>query len=231
MGCLIYSDPHEDGYFSGDVFPNGPFRNPNGVQRGSVMDMPVYPGDPLTPGVGATADAKRLPLNEVTTLTKIPVLPISYGDAQPLLAALKGLVAPAAWRGALPLTYHIGPGPAKAHLKARFNWDRKPLYDVIVRIPGTTYPDEWIIRGNHHDGWVNGAEDPLSGTSALLEEARGLGALLQHGWWPKRTIVLCFWDGEEPGLPGSTEWAETHAEELKRNAAVYINSDSNTRGF
>jgi N-acetylated-alpha-linked acidic dipeptidase len=231
LGCLIYSDPHEDGYFAGDVFPNGPFRNPNGVQRGSVMDMPVYPGDPLTPGVGATADAKRLPLNEVTTLTKIPVLPISYGDAQPLLAALKGPVAPAAWRGALPLTYHIGPGPAKARLKATFNWDRKPLYDVIARIPGATYPDEWIIRGNHHDGWVNGAEDPLSGTSALLEEARGLGTLLKQGWRPKRTVVLCFWDGEEPGLLGSTEWAETHAEELKRNAAVYINSDSNTRGF
>ena len=195
------------------------------------MDMPVYPGDPLTPGVGATEDAKRLPLNEVTTLTKIPVLPISYGDAQPLLAALTGPVAPAAWRGALPLTYHIGPGPAKVHLKASFNWDRKPLYDVIARIPGATYPDEWIIRGNHHDAWVNGAEDPLSGTSALLEEARGLGTLLKQGWRPKRTIVLCVWDGEEPGLLGSTEWAETHAEELKRNAAVYINSDSNTRGF
>jgi N-acetylated-alpha-linked acidic dipeptidase len=230
VGCLIYSDPHEDGYFAGDVFPDGPFRNPTGVQRGSVMDMPVYPGDPLTPGVGATKDAKRLPLNEVTTLTKIPVMPISYSDAEPLLRSLKGPVAPAAWRGSLPMTYHVGPG-AQVHLKLKFNWDLKPLYNVIARIPGATYPDEWIIRGNHHDGWVNGAQDPVSGAAPLLEEARGLAMLVRQGWKPKRTIVLCFWDGEEPGLLGSTEWAETHADELRRNAAVYINSDGNMRGF
>ena len=231
IGCLIYSDPRDDGYYQGDTYPNGPYRPPGGVQRGSVMDMPVYPGDPLTPGVGATKDAKRLPLSEAVTLTKIPVLPISYGDAQPLLAALKGPVAPERWRGALPITYHVGPGPAKVHLRAMFNWDTKTIYDVIARIPGDTYADEWIIRGNHHDAWVNGAEDPVSGTSALMEEARGLAALVRQGWKPKRTIVLCVWDGEEEGLLGSTEWAEDHAEELRRNAAVYINSDTNGRGY
>ncbi len=231
IGCLIYSDPRDDGYYQGETFPNGPFRPVDGVQRGSVMDMPIYPGDPLTPGVGATKDAKRLPIGEAATLTKIPVLPISYGDAQPLLAALKGPVAPERWRGALPITYRLGPGPAKVHLKAKFNWDTKTIYDVIARIPGGAYPDEWIIRGNHHDAWVNGAEDPVSGAGALMEEARGLATLVRQGWKPKRTIVLCVWDGEEEGLLGSTEWAEDHAEELRRNAAVYINSDGNGRGY
>ena len=231
VGCLIYSDPRDDGYAQGDTFPNGPFRPGDGAQRGSVMDMPVYPGDPLTPGVGATKDAKRLALSEAKTLTTIPVMPVSYSDAQPLLAALKGPVAPAAWRGALPITYHVGPGPAKVHLKLKFNWDLKTLYNVIVRIPGSTFPDEWIIRGNHHDAWVNGADDPVSGTGPLMEEMRGLGMLLKQGWKPKRTIIYCAWDGEEPGLLGSTEWAEAHAAELQRKAAVYINSDSNGRGF
>jgi len=231
IGCLIYSDPRDDGYYQGETFPSGPFRPADGVQRGSVMDMPIYPGDPLTPGVGATKDAKRLPLSEAITLTRIPVLPISYGDAQPLLAALKGPVAPESWRGALPITYHVGPGPAKVHLRAMFNWDTKTIYNVIARIPGDTYEDQWIIRGNHHDAWVNGAQDPVSGTSALLEEARGLAALARQGWKPKRTIILCVWDGEEEGLLGSTEWAEDHAEELRRKAAVYINSDSNGRGY
>jgi N-acetylated-alpha-linked acidic dipeptidase len=231
IGCLIYSDPQQDGYNRGDVFPKGPFRNSDGVQRGSVMDMPVYPGDPLTPNVGATKDAKRLDRKDAVTLTKIPVMPISYGDAQPLLAALGGPVVPAAWRGSLPITYHVGPGPSKVHLKLAFNWDIKPLYNVIARIPGGQYADEWILRGNHHDAWVNGAEDPVSGVNALMEEARGLATLLRQGWKPKRTIVYCVWDGEEPGLLGSTEWAETHAVELRRHAAVYINSDSNGRGF
>src|SRR5882724_8861057 len=223
VGCLIYSDPHEDGYFDGDVFPAGPMRPPDGAQRGSVMDMPVYPGDPLTPGVGATTGAKRLALKDVTTLTRIPVMPISYGDAQPLLAALKGPVAPPAWRGALPITYHIGPGPTRAHLKLAFNWDLKTLYNVIVRIPGSTYPDEWVIRGNHHDAWVNGAQDPISGLAPLMEEMRAMGTLLKQGWRPKRTIIYCAWDGEEPGLLGSTEWAETHPAELREKAVVYIN--------
>ncbi|MCU1233212.1 MAG: Glutamate carboxypeptidase [Candidatus Solibacter sp.] len=231
IGCLIYSDPRDDGYAAGDVFPNGPFRPSDGAQRGSVMDMPVYPGDPMTPGVGATKDAKRLPLSEVKTLTTIPVMPISYGDAQPLLAAMNGRIAPPAWRGGLPITYHLGPGPAKVHLKLKFNWDTKPLYDVIVRIPGSTFPDEWIIRGNHHDAWVNGAEDPISGLGPMMEEMRAMGTLLKQGWRPKRTIIYCAWDGEEPGLLGSTEWAETHAAELQRKAAVYINSDGNGRGI
>jgi N-acetylated-alpha-linked acidic dipeptidase len=231
VGCLIYSDPHEDGYFRGLDYPAGPFRPKDGVQRGSVMDMPIYPGDPLTPGVGATPGARRLALSEVQTLTKIPVLPISYADAQPLLAAMAGRMAPEAWRGSLPITYRVGPGPARVHLKVSFNWDTKPLYDVIARIPGSTAPDEWIIRGNHHDAWVNGAQDPVSGAVALLEEARGLADLMRQGWRPKRTIVLCFWDGEEEGLLGSTEWAEDHARELQEKAAVYINSDGNDRGF
>jgi N-acetylated-alpha-linked acidic dipeptidase len=231
VGCLIYSDPYDDGYVQGDIFPGGAWRPPDGVQRGSVMDMALYPGDPLTPGVGATKDAKRLTLKEVKTITRIPVLPISYGDAQPLLAALKGEVVPESWRGSLPHTYHVGPGPAKVHLKVQSNWDLKPLYNVIVKIPGSSYPDEWIVRGNHHDAWVNGAEDPISGTIALMEEARAFSVLLQQGWKPKRTIIYCVWDGEEPALLGSTEWGEAHAGELRQRAVAYINSDSNGRGF
>jgi N-acetylated-alpha-linked acidic dipeptidase len=231
VGCLIYSDPKDDGYFEGDVFPQGAWRPKEGAQRGSVMDMPLYPGDPLTPGIGATKDAKRLPLPEVKTLTKIPVLPLSYADAQPLLAALQGPVAPENWRGALGITYHVGPGPAKVHLRVKANWDVKTIYDIIVKIPGSTYPDEWVIRGNHHDAWVNGAEDPISSLVAEMEEARAFSELLKQGWKPKRTIIYCVWDGEEPGLLGSTEWAEEHAEELRRHAAVYINTDSNGRGY
>ncbi|HTZ76127.1 MAG TPA: M28 family metallopeptidase [Candidatus Aquilonibacter sp.] len=232
IGCLIFSDPHEDGYFQGDVFPEGPYRPKDGVQRGSVADMPLYSGDPLTPGVGATKDAKRLALKDAQTITKIPVLPISYGDAEPLLASLKGPMAPAAWRGALGISYHVGPGPGVVHLKVKSKWfPLKTLYDVIARIPGSVYPDEWVIRGNHHDGWVNGAEDPLSGQSAMLEEARSLGELVKAGWKPKRTLIYCSWDGEEPGLLGSTEWVETHADELSKHAVAYINSDSNGRGY
>jgi N-acetylated-alpha-linked acidic dipeptidase len=231
IGCLIYSDPRDDGYFEGDVFPKGAYRPNDGVQRGSVMRMEEGSGDPLTPGIGATKDAKRLTVKEARTLTAIPVLPISYGDAKPLLEAMAGPMAPEEWRGALGLTYHLGPGAAKVHLKVAANWDIKPLYDVIARIPGSEFPDEWIIRGNHHDAWVNGAEDPVSGQAPLLEEARALGELLKQGWKPKRTIIYCAWDGEEPGLLGSTEWAEEHAQELQEHAAVYINSDSNGRGY
>jgi N-acetylated-alpha-linked acidic dipeptidase len=231
IGCLIYSDPHEDGFAQGDTFPSGAWRPKDGVQRGSVADMPTYPGDPLTPGVGATKNAKRLDIKDAATLTKIPVLPISYGDAQPLLAALTGRVAPEGWRGGLGITYHIGPGPAKVHLKVKSNWGLKPVYDVIAKIPGAAFPDEWVIRGNHHDAWVNGAEDPTSGMVAVLEEARGLGELLKAGWKPKRTIILCAWDGEEPGLLGSTEWAEEHYDELRAHGVAYINSDSNGRGY
>jgi N-acetylated-alpha-linked acidic dipeptidase len=231
VGCLIYSDPHEDGFVEGDTFPAGPWRSKDGVQRGSVADMPFYPGDPLTPGVGATKNAKRLDIKDAPTITKIPVLPISYADAQPLLAALAGPVAPEGWRGGLGITYHVGPGPAKVHLKVKSNWDIKPLYDVIAKIPGSTLPDEWVIRGNHHDAWVNGAEDPTSGMVAVLEEARALGELLKSGWKPKRTVIYCAWDGEEPGLLGSTEWAEEHADDLRAHAVAYINSDSNARGY
>jgi N-acetylated-alpha-linked acidic dipeptidase len=231
IGCIIYSDPKDDGYAQGDVFPEGAWRPPFGAQRGSVMDMPVYPGDPLTPGIGATADAKRLPISEATTLTKIPVLPISYGDAQPLLAELKGPVAPETWRGSLPITYHLGPGPARVHLALKFNWDMVDIRDVIATIPGGDDKDEWIIRGNHYDAWVNGAEDPISAQVALLEEARSMAELRKQGWQPRRTVIFAAWDGEEEGLLGSTEWVEEHAAELKQHAAVYINSDGNGRGF
>ena len=231
VGCIIYSDPRDDGYSGGVVFPKGPWRPSEGVQRGSVQDSSVFMGDPLTPGIGATEDAKRLPIKEAKSLTKIPVFPISYADAQPLLEAIGGPVAPREWRGGLGITYRIGPGPAKVHLKMFSNWDMKPLYDVIAKIPGATYPDEWIIRGNHHDAWVNGAEDPISGMVTVLEEARSLGELVKQGWKPKRTIIYCAWDGEEPGLLGSTEWVETHADDLRKHAVLYINSDSNSRGF
>ena len=232
LGCLIYSDPRDDGYFADEVFPKGPMRPPTGVQRGSVMDFASNStGDPSTPGFGATPGGKRLTVAEAKSLTRIPVLPISYGDAQPLLAALGGPVAPPDWRGALPITYHVGPGPARVHLKLAFNWDVKDVHDVIARIPGAERPDEWVVRGNHHDAWVNGAQDPVSGAIVLLEEGRALGELLKQGWRPKRTIVYCAWDGEEPMLLGSTEWVETHAEELRRHAVAYINTDGNDRGF
>ncbi|HEX4664544.1 MAG TPA: transferrin receptor-like dimerization domain-containing protein [Terriglobales bacterium] len=231
VGCLIYSDPRDDGYFEEPVFPDGPMRPKDGVQRGSVMDFMRYPGDPLTPGVGATPNAKRLRREDAQTITKIPVLPISYGDAEPLLQALGGPMAPAEWRGGLPLSYHVGVGPAKVHLKVVSNWDIKPVNDVVFKIPGSTEPDIWIVRGNHHDAWVNGAEDPISGQIALLEEARALSTLLKQGWKPKRTIIYCAWDGEEPMLLGSTEWAEYHGQELQQHAAMYINSDGNDRGY
>ncbi len=232
VGCLIYSDPKEDGYYQGDVYPQGPYRNETGVQRGSVMDMPIHPGDPLTPGIGATKDAKRLAHEEAKTILKIPVLPISYGDALPLLKQLRGAVVPDAWRGALPITYHVGGNEdVKVHLKLAFNWTQATTYNVIARIAGSTYPDEWIIRGNHHDAWVNGADDPVSGMCAVLEEARAFGELLKQGWRPKRTMIFCAWDGEEQGLLGSTEWVEHHAEELKQKAVAYINTDSTGKGM
>jgi N-acetylated-alpha-linked acidic dipeptidase len=231
VGCIIYSDPKDDGYGQGDVYPKGPFRNEYEVQRGSVMDMVIYPGDPLTPNVGATAKAKRLERADAPTILKIPVLPISYHDAQPLLAALSGPVAPEDWSGGLPITYHVGPGASIVHLKLEFNWTQVPAYDVIAKIKGSEFPDEWVLRGNHHDAWVNGADDPVSGQSAMLDEARAIGQLLKTGWKPKRTIIYCAWDGEEPGLLGSTEFAEEHTKELQQKAVVYINSDSNGRGF
>lgn len=232
IGCLIYSDPADDGYAVDNVFPQGPMRPSDGVQRGSVLDFPsASPGDPLTPGVGATSNAKRLAIKDAPGLTKIPDLPISYGDAQPLLAALEGPMAPKEWRGGLPISYHVGPGKTKVHLKVSFNWDMKEIYNVIARIPGAQNPEEWVIRGNHHDAWVNGAQDPTSGQVALLEEARALGELTKQGWKPKRTIIYCAWDAEEPMLLGSTEWVEEHDKELAQHAVAYINSDSNQRGY
>jgi len=231
IGCLIYSEPQDDGYTRDNVFPQGPMRPADGVQRGSVMDFAAAnPGDPLTPGYVASPEHPRLAIKDAKSITKIPVLPISYGDAQPLLAALKGPMAPEGWSGSLPISYHVGPGPAKVHLKVAFNWDLKPVNDVIAKIPGSVAPDEWIIRGNHHDAWVNGAEDPISGQAPLLEEARAMGLLLKQGWKPRRTIIYAAWDGEEPMLLGSTEWAEAHADELRQHAAVYINTDGNDRG-
>ena len=233
VGCLIYSDPRDDGYAHGEMYPNGPARPPEGVQRGSVMDMPSYPGDPQSPGVGTAkgTNPTLVPLDQVQTITKVPVMPISYQDAMPFLKALGGPNVPDAWRGDLPMNYTVGPSKVMAHLALSFNWDRKPLYDVVAKIPGSTMPDQWVIRGNHHDAWVNGADDPLSGTSAELDEARALGELLKQGWKPQRTIIYCFWDGEEPGLLGSTEWVETHADELAKHGVVYINSDGNGRGL
>ena len=231
VGCLIYSDPRDDGYGAGDVYPKGGFRPRDAVQRGSVQDLTLYSGDPLTPGVGAVPGAKRLALKDAKTILKIPVLPISYADAEPLLAALGGRIAPPSWRGGLPLAYHIGPGPAKVHMKILSDWSQKPIYDVVAKIKGSEEPDQWIIRGNHHDGWVFGALDPLAGQIALMAEAKAIGKLLQSGWRPRRTLVYDSWDGEEPGLLGSTEWAEQHAAELQVKAVLYVNSDTNGRGF
>jgi N-acetylated-alpha-linked acidic dipeptidase len=231
VGCIIYSDPRDDGYYGGDVYPEGAFRPEQGVQRGSVMDMPIHPGDPLTPGWGSEKGGRKLARAEADVILKIPVLPISYGDALPLLRNLKGEVVPEGWRGALPITYHVGPGPAKVHMKLAFDWQVRPLYNVIVRIDGSEFPDQWIIQGNHHDAWVNGASDPTSGNVALMETARGFAELLKNGWKPKRTIILASWDGEEWGLLGSTEWAEKHKDELATKGAVYINSDSTGKGW
>lgn len=231
IGCIIYSDPEDDGYYQGETYPEGAFKNPYGVQRGSVLDMPLRPGDPLTPGYGATPDALRISKEDAENLTKIPVLPISYVDALPLLENLGGPVAPESWRGALPTTYQLGPGPAKVRLKLEFNWELQPAYNVIAKMPGSLYPDEWVIRGNHHDAWVHGASDPVSGMVALMEEARAIAELTKSGWKPARTLVFCAWDAEEPALLGSTEWVEDHAEELRQKAVVYINTDSNSRGF
>ena len=222
IACLIYSDPRDDGYYQGDPYPKGPMRPADGVQRGSVMDMPTYVGDPLSPGWASEPGSKRLTMAESKILMKIPVMPISYADATPFLQNLGGPVAPQDWRGALPFTYHIGPGPATAHFKLDFDNSTRPLHDVIATIPGSTYPDQWVIYGNHHDGWVNGAQDPISGASSLLETARTLAhPPHKQGWQPKRTIVLALWDGEEFGLLGSTEWAEKHQDELPRKGAVY----------
>lgn len=231
IGCLIYSDPIDDGYSVDGTYPDGPARPSQGIQRGSVMDITLFVGDPLTPGVGATADAKRLAIADSPAILKIPTLPISYGDAQVLLQSLSGPVVPKEWRGTLPITYRVGPSIANVHLAVKSDWSRKTIYDVVAVMKGSAQPDSWILRGNHRDGWVYGAADPLSGQVSLLEEAKAIGKLTSLGWRPKRTIVYLSWDAEEPGLMGSTEWVELHASELQHKAALYINSDNNNRGF
>ena len=231
IGCLIYSDPRDDGFFQGDVYPKGAWRPPHGAQRGSVMDMPVFPGDPLTPGLAATDPNRPPDPKQASTVTKIPVMPISYADAEPLLRALAGPVAPTDWRGALPLTYHVGPGPAHVHLKLAFEWKLAPAYNVIARLTGSEKPDQWVLRGNHHDGWNFGAADPVSGMISVMEEARVVAELAKAGSRPKRTLIYMAWDGEEPALLGSTEWAEHHADELRKHAVAYVNTDGTSRGF
>ena len=231
IGCILYSDPKDDGYFQGDVYPDGPYRMEHGLQRGSVLDMPLYPGDPLTPGYGAKPDVERLAIEDAPTIMKIPVMPISYADALPLLKALEGPVAPASWRGALPATYHIGPGPIKVHLQLKFDWGLRRAYNPVAKLKGSVYPDEWIMRGNHHDGWAQGAADPISGMVSLMEEARAIGELVKTGWRPKRTLVYAGWDAEEPGLLGSTEWVEYHLDEIQEKMVVYINTDGTGVGF
>ncbi len=231
VGCIIYSDPKDDGFYQGDPYPKGAFRNEYGVQRGSIKDITLYCGDPLTPGYGDTKNAKRLDRKDAPDLPKIPVLPISWHDAKPLLEAITGRVVPDKWKGSLPLTYHVGPGSVKVHLKLEFNWNIVPVYDVIAVMKGSEEPDQWVIRGNHQDAWVNGASDPISGQAAMLEEAKAVGTLAKEGMRPKRSIVYCSWDGEEEGLLGSTEWAETNEKELQQKAIAYINSDGSGRGL
>ncbi len=232
VGCLIYSDPADDGYAEGDPFPKGGARPPHAVQRGSVEDMTLFPGDPLTPGVGATPGAKRLTRETAPTILHIPTLPISYADATKIIAGLEGPVVTGNARGGLGVAYHWGGTDAvKVHLAVKSDWSLKPVYDVIATLRGSVYPDQWIVRGNHHDGWVMGAADPLTGQVAEMSEAKALGQLYRQGWRPARTIVYASWDGEEPGLLGSTEWAEQHAAELQQKALMYINTDNNGRGY
>ncbi|MFP6582914.1 MAG: transferrin receptor-like dimerization domain-containing protein [Candidatus Hydrogenedentota bacterium] len=232
IGCIIYNEPQDDGYGPGEAYPKGKYKHDSAVQRGSIYDLPRRPGDPLTPYYGSTKDAERISMEDAETLVPIPVLPISSGDAKHFLEALEGPVAPKHWRGALPITYRMGgTGEAEVTLEAKFKWDNVPAHNVIAKMTGSDYPDELVIRGNHHDAWVIGASDPISGLVALMEQARVMGELAKNGWRPKRTIVFCAWDGEEPGLLGSTEWVEDHRGELHGKAVAYINTDGNSRGF
>ena len=232
VGTLIYSDPANDGYATAETYPNGGARPETGVQRGSVADMTVFPGDPTTPGYGSVPGAKHIARDKAPTILKIPVLPISYGDAAKIFAAMGGPLAPDSFKGSLPFAYRLGGDDTnRVHLAVKSDWSLKPAYDVIATLKGKDRPDEWIVRGNHHDGWVFGAADPLSGNVAMLSEAKALGEMKKAGWQPSRTIVYTSWDAEEPMLLGSTEWAETHGDELRKKAVIYINTDGNGRGF
>ena len=220
---IIYSDPKDDGYYRGDAYPKGPWRPASGVQRGSVGYMFQFPGDPTTPGIASTPDlpdSKRIAPNASEQMPKIPVTPISYADASPILEHLAGPASPREWQGGLPFTYHVGPGPAKVKMHLKQDYQFRTLWDVIGRVPGKDLPEEWVVAGNHRDAWVYGAVDPNSGTAAMLETVHGLGELLKQGWHPKRTIVIGSWDAEEEGLMGSTEWAEQH-EKILADAVAY----------
>lgn len=231
-GVLIYSDPADDGYFRGDIYPDGPFRPETGVQRGSIEYLFKYPGDPTTPGFASTVDlpaSQRIPLDSAPSQPKVPSTPLSYHDAAPILRALGGPETPRSWQGALPFTYHIGPGPVTVHMLLKQNYALRTIWDVTGTIPGSTYPNDWVVVGNHRDAWVYGAVDPNSGTAAMLEAVHGVDTLLKQGWKPKRTLVFSSWDAEEEGLIGSTEWAEQHAAQLA-HAAAYFNIDVGVAG-
>jgi len=232
LGCIIYSDPQQDGYGMGDPYPEGGARPAQSVQRGSVVDMSLYPGDPLTPGIGATDNAVRLKREDAASILKIPAVAISYGDAHIFLASLKGGVVPAGWRGGLPITYHVGGTEAStARLVVKSDWSMKTIHNVVATMKGSEHPDQWVLRGNHRDAWVYGAADPLAGHVALLAEAQAIGRLAAQGYRPKRTLVYLSWDAEEAGIIGSTEWVEAHASELKAKAVAYVNTDNLERGL
>ena len=220
---ILYSDPKDDGYVYGDTYPNGPWRPPGSIMRRSILDSP---GDPLSPGWASRPGAKRLSPSDVEELPRIPVMPISYRDAEKILQRLAGPVAPPAWQGGLPLTYHLGPGPVTVHLDVKMKNQDGRIWNAIARIPGREFPDQWIVLGNHHDAWIYGAGDPSSGTAAFLELGRALGSLLAEGWRPRRTIVLAAFDAEEITLGGATEWMEDHAHELGEKAVAVLNMDS-----
>jgi N-acetylated-alpha-linked acidic dipeptidase len=230
VGCLIYSDPADDGFVQGDVLPEGKWRPEWGVQRGSVMDMPTYPGDPQTPGEPSTPGAERIPLDQVATLQKIPVLPISYGDALPILRNLDGSNVPEAWRGGLPITYKTGPGPARVHMRLAFDWSVRPIVNVIGILRGSEQPDKIVMAGGHRDAWTFGGRDPISGAVSMLETARIIGAAAQRGSRPKRSIAVASWDAEEWGLIGSVEYGEEFGDVLQGNLIVYLNRESYTAG-
>lgn len=229
-GLLLYSDPSDDGARQGDVYPQGPWRPPSSVQRGSILYLTEYIGDPLTPGIAATPQAKRLTLPEASIVPRIPTTPLSSEDAAPILQHIEGRSAPSNWQGGLPFTYHVGPGSSVVHLKLDMDFRSRTIWNVIAVVPGSEEPNRWVILGNHRDAWVYGAADPASGTAPLLAVARGLGSLLHQGWKPKRSIVLASWDGEEFGLIGSTEWAEDHAAFLQKNVVAYLNIDVGVTG-